>query len=172
MLADRVLEGRGLSEKYPKIGAKMILKESWKPLDRAGIEAKALGTRNQFGVEEILESNKYDSRKLQSTSLLVADNVGDAMHCLWPIFAKKTGEIPEESASESGDTGQVQGNDGISKYSEYELAQDIILDRRMQVVLYAKTEGKLLTKCSSSWELCESIAHCLLGMLRALNIEV
>ena len=85
--------------------------------------------------------------------------------CLWPIFARKTGYICEESASES--VGEVQGNDRPSG-SAFELAQDIIQERRIKTVLCAQTEGKSLVECSSSWELCETITHCLLGVFCAL----
>ena len=76
-------------------------------------------------------------------------------------------DIPEESAYENGDASEVQGNDGLS-LSAYELAQNIILEYRMKVMLCAKTEGESLVECSSSWELCETIAHCLLGVFVAL----
>ena len=153
-----------LSKKYPKV---IILKESWQPLNCAGIEAKALGTRNQFGVGDVrgLSKTKCDTEKIQSTSLL-PNNVADVVDCLWPIF----GDIREESASESGDVDEVQGCDRHSG-SAYELAQDIIQECRMKVVLCAKTEGKSLVECSSSWELCESIAHCLLGVFCALHSD-
>lgn len=49
----------------------MILEDSCQSLDYIGIEAKALGTRNQFGVEESLEFSmaECDTREMQSTSL-------------------------------------------------------------------------------------------------------
>ena len=101
------------------------------------------------------------SGEIQSTYLLPDKDVVDY---LWLIFERKTGYIPEESASENGDAGKVQGNDELS----YELAQNIILEHRMKVMLCAKTEGESLVECSSSWELCETIAHCLLGVFVAL----
>ena len=147
-----------------KIGMSIALKESWLPLDRAGIEAEALGTRNQFGVGDVrgLSKTKCDTEKIQSTSLL-PNNVADVVDCLWPIF----GDIREESASESGDVDEVQGCDRHSG-SAYELAQDIIQERRIKAVLCTTTEGKSLVECSGSWELCETIAHCLLGVFCAL----
>ena len=90
--------------------------------------------------------------------------------CLWPVFARKTGDICEESAPESGNVGEVQGNDRPSG-SAFELAQDIIQERRIKTVLCAQTEGKSLEECSSSWELYETIAHCLLGVFCALHSD-
>ena len=107
---------------------------------------------------------------MQSTSLLLPDNVDDVAHCLWPISTniQKTG-ISEGSTTNSGSEGEKH-KDRPNK-SSYEHARNIVVDRRMKVQLWSKTEGKSLSECSSSWELCESIAHSLLGMFCALDLE-
>ena len=70
----RACHKTGLPKQYTKckIGEIIVLKESWQPIDHAGIEAKALGTRNQFGVGDVIGSSKTecDTGEIQSTSLL------------------------------------------------------------------------------------------------------
>ena len=51
-----------------------VLKESWQPIDHAGIEAKALGTRNQFGVGDVINIGHIDLAKAM-TDLKTFDNL-------------------------------------------------------------------------------------------------
>ena len=152
-------------------GEKIVLKESWQALDRVADEMDAIGTESQFGVEKIIgsEEAKYDNGNKQSTSVLVPrDKVAQYV---WPLYIEPK-ESKSEATSKAGNKGESKGqtNEDPNRPPTV-VVQSIVVEERVKVLLVVETEGKSLLKCSSSWELCESIAHCLLGGFHAFRLE-
>ena len=163
-----------LPKEYSK-GERIVLKESWQALDRVTAEMDAIGTECQFGVEKIIcsEEAKCDNGKKQSTSDLVpTDNVAQYV---WPLYIEPKESKPD-ATSKAGNKGESKGQNKEQTTEDRNAALDtlikrVVVEERVKVLLAVETEGKLLTKCSSSWELCESIAHCLLGGFHAFELE-
>ena len=154
-------------------GDRVILKESWQALDRVTTEIDAIGTESQFGVQRIIgsETARYDNGKKQSTSVLVPTDEQTVEQCLWPLYVESRKQTPDVApeGGESESEGQTDGrtNEDLNT-STSTVVHNIVVEERVKVLLVVETEGKSLVQCSSSWELCESIAHCLLGVFCAL----
>ena len=157
-------------------GEKIVLKESWQALDRVADEMDAIGTESQFGVQRIIgsETARYDNGKKQSTSVLVPTDEQTVEQCLWPLYVESRKQTPDVApeGGESESEGQTDGRTNEDLNTSTNIAvHNIVVEERVKVLLAVETEGKLLTKCSTSWELCESIAHCLLGGFHAFELE-
>ena len=159
-----------LPGQYSK-GDRVILKESWQALDRVADEINAIGRESQFGVEKIIDTDqgKYDNGKLQSTSDLVPrDNVSQYV---WSLYMEPKESKPD-ATSKAGSKGENKELTTEERKAAIDiLIQRVVVEERVKVLLAVETEGKSLTKCSTSWELCESIAHCLLGGFHAFELE-
>ena len=158
----------------------MILKESWQALARVTAEIDAIGTESQFGVEKIIgaEEAKYDNGKRQSTSVLVPTDEQTVVQYMWPLYVESRKQTPDVAPGSGEGEGEGQNNEQADRQANEDpnmstnaVVQNIVVEQHVKVLLAVSTEGKLLTKCSSSWELSESIAHCLLGGFHAFELE-
>ena len=168
-----------LPRKYSK-GEKIVLKESWQALDRVTAEIDAIGRESQFGVEKIIgaEEAKYDNGKKQSTSVLVPTDEQTVTQYLLPLYVEFRKQTPDVAPGSGEGEGEGQNNEQTDRQTNEDpntstnaVVQNVVVEQHVKVLLAVETEGKSLTKCSSSWELCESIAHCLLGGFHAFELE-
>ena len=121
------------------LGATVILKESWQPLNKLKFEADVLGKGNEFGVGRIMGpvAVAFNTGEVQSTPLLVPTH-GRVL----PVFVNTS----DNSANRNSEP-----------------------EPRVKAMLLAMTEGVSLEVLIHPWQLCEAIAHSLLGMFWAFE---
>ena len=145
-----------------EIGRTMILKESWQPPDRIDTEMQALGKGNQFGVETIFGSEvaAFGTGEPQSTSILLPKDEMDAMRLMWPVFV---------DSSKPSDNSVFDDESEIKRNSQNDIERDklanqnVVVESRVKVMLFADTEGSSLVNCHNPFVLCEAIAHSMIG---------
>ena len=120
------------------------------------------------------EEAKHDNGKKLSTSVLVPTDEPVAQY-LWPLYMKSRKQVhditPEAGAGESEGQSNEQTNEDPN-ISTSAVVHNFVVEKRVKVLSVMETGGKSLVECSSSWELCESIAHRLFGGFHTFKLEV
>lgn len=140
-----------------KVGATIILKESWQALDRIDAERQALGEGNLFGVEKVLGSKValFETGEVQETSVLLPVDETDAERLIWSVFA--------DSGKPSDNSRRAKGKGKSKQVAKESIKQQLVIEARAKVMLFAKTEGMSLLKLRTPLRLCRAIAHSLIG---------